>query len=74
MATLAELHPDAQLLPLIMRLARAYLPAEGSPAPYDPSKQRPAEITVASSTCERSSSTNEGIMFGKSDSDRKKDD
>lgn len=66
-------HVDSNQFPPIMRLARAHPQSEGAPAPYDPIKQRPVEFSMSSSTCERASSTTEGL-FHTSDSDRKKDD
>lgn len=64
---------DSQQFPPIMRLARMHPQTAGAPAPYDPIKQRPTDFSMSSSTCERASSTTEGL-FHTSDSDRKKDD
>lgn len=62
-------------LPLTMRLARQFAFTRSDESSYDAVSQLTESGThMAASRCDRSSSTREGLMDFKSDSDRKDDD
>lgn len=62
-------------LPVAMRLARQFTFTRSEQSNYDASTQlSECETHMAASRCDRSSSTREGLMDFRSDSDRKDDD